>query len=224
MRELIQEVVAAAKEWQSFIRNQKASPDNGRITTRLMNMLPYAMAAKSRLEEALAQCGYLPGKQRDELIPQHHEIADEALITLWRFCGLDDPTLCGDELPSWHVLPEKPLPSKKELDWGIETLELWLNRTNESAKKEEQADGPCNGGFVWRGKFHGLSKTPERLLSAMWDKRSRTLDDVIGEVWDRNKSPNDNAVSVVLSKLNKVLLEAGVPWTLSRKLGQIVRS
>lgn len=52
MRELIQEVVAAAKEWQSFIRNQKASPDNGRITTRLMNMLPYAMAAKSRLEEA----------------------------------------------------------------------------------------------------------------------------------------------------------------------------
>lgn len=85
----------------------------------------------------------------------------------------------------------------------------------------EPIDGPVEPhGFRWKGISYVLQPKQDKLLKAMWGKDYCLTIDVVEAVWgdyDPAKFDPSEALYSIISKVNTVLLEAKVPWCLSKR-------
>ena len=89
----------------------------------------------------------------------------------------------------------------------------WLK--NEAEMNRDQPIPPCY--LRWKGELIQFAPRPWALLKALWGHSSREKTTVIEEAWPYDSSASNSSIKASLSRMNKSLEDAGVPWHYSLK-------
>jgi hypothetical protein len=87
-----------------------------------------------------------------------------------------------------------------------------------------EGDGPIEPrGFRWKGVEHTeIEPKPDRLIKAMYGHTRRPVVEIVREVWEDDVTDDDEtdhfaSLKSTMSKANAFLLNAGIPWCLSKR-------